>query len=286
MRPYALVRLLPAYIALPAEGRVRGRGWEGGCGGRGKLTRLLRVHLSKEGQEASAGQGLRVGSGGDARMSRGWVGVWSRGGVCREGGFGHSRPCQCHHRWAYDITNHQPPCCASSLKSACACPRPPPRPHCTACSTCPKMLWSTHPQPPSPAPSFPSTHPSPLPCPLPSLQPSTQYVIKVKTTDDAADVRSDKFGTISVEEERTRNNDMQNFRGGKGRGGGQGRGGIGRVCARSEDVPHCRCVVRGRPCTFEIVGREWEVAGGRAEAWMWLARPSSSPYTCLSACYY
>ncbi|KAG2427769.1 hypothetical protein HXX76_012094 [Chlamydomonas incerta] len=45
------------------------------------------------------------------------------------------------------------------------------------------------------------------------LKPSTQYVIKIKTSDagEAAEVRSDKMGTVSLEEERTRDNDMRNF---------------------------------------------------------------------------
>lgn len=58
------------------------------------------------------------------------------------------------------------------------------------------------------------------------LKPSTPYVIKVKTGDDPAvgggegnggggsEVRSDKMGTVSAEEERTRDNDMRNFVGG------------------------------------------------------------------------
>ncbi|KAG2452767.1 hypothetical protein HYH02_002997 [Chlamydomonas schloesseri] len=45
------------------------------------------------------------------------------------------------------------------------------------------------------------------------LKPSTQYVIKIKTSDagESAEVRSDKMGTVSYEEERTRDNDMRNF---------------------------------------------------------------------------
>ncbi|PNH07860.1 hypothetical protein TSOC_005626 [Tetrabaena socialis] len=43
------------------------------------------------------------------------------------------------------------------------------------------------------------------------LKPSTQYVIKIKTSDDASEVRSDKMGSVSLEEERTRDNDMRNF---------------------------------------------------------------------------
>ncbi|GFR52333.1 hypothetical protein Agub_g14873 [Astrephomene gubernaculifera] len=43
------------------------------------------------------------------------------------------------------------------------------------------------------------------------LKPSTQYVVKVKTGDDATEVRSDKMGTVSLEEERNRNNVMSNF---------------------------------------------------------------------------
>ncbi|KAG2492161.1 hypothetical protein HYH03_009652 [Edaphochlamys debaryana] len=43
------------------------------------------------------------------------------------------------------------------------------------------------------------------------LKPSTQYVIKIKTADDSCEVRSDKMGTVSLEEERTRDNDMRNF---------------------------------------------------------------------------
>ncbi len=42
---------------------------------------------------------------------------------------------------------------------------------------------------------------------------SLQYIVKVKTGDDAPEVKSEKMGTISLEEERTRNNDMQNFKG-------------------------------------------------------------------------
>ncbi|GIL65192.1 hypothetical protein Vafri_18990 [Volvox africanus] len=43
------------------------------------------------------------------------------------------------------------------------------------------------------------------------LKPSTQYVVKVKTSDEASEVRSDKVVTISREEERNRDNDMRNF---------------------------------------------------------------------------
>lgn len=65
------------------------------------------------------------------------------------------------------------------------------------------------------------------------LKPSTQYVIKIKTSDagESAEVRSDKMGTVSYEEERTRDNDMRNFVGEWGRprrvrvcGGGRGVG--------------------------------------------------------------
>lgn len=45
------------------------------------------------------------------------------------------------------------------------------------------------------------------------LKPSTQYIVKIKTGDDAPEVKSEKMGTISLEEERTRNNDMHNFKG-------------------------------------------------------------------------
>ncbi|GLC54642.1 hypothetical protein PLESTB_000890700 [Pleodorina starrii] len=45
------------------------------------------------------------------------------------------------------------------------------------------------------------------------LKPSTQYVVKIKTSDDSSEVRLDKLVTISREEERTRDNDMCNFKG-------------------------------------------------------------------------
>ncbi|GIM10861.1 hypothetical protein Vretimale_14469, partial [Volvox reticuliferus] len=43
------------------------------------------------------------------------------------------------------------------------------------------------------------------------LKPSTQYVVKIKTSDDSSEVRADKVVTISREEERNRDNDMRNF---------------------------------------------------------------------------
>lgn len=45
------------------------------------------------------------------------------------------------------------------------------------------------------------------------LQPNTQYLIKVKTSDDRVHARSDKIATISADEERTRDSDMTNFGG-------------------------------------------------------------------------